>query len=362
MILNEFINKGIGDIAASAGRFYLGDRKGNTFMLQMFSSLRKSADIREKYEQKGTHIPPFLIASIASNCNLHCRGCYARANGVCDNKNQEELDLSDWQKIFWEASEIGVSFIMLAGGEPLLRRDIIKSAANYKNIIFPIFTNGTIMDEEYLDIFDTYRNLIPVLSIEGSDTQTDERRGLGVSGKVWQAAEQLKKKGILYGASITVTSENKNNVTEFNFVNDLHERGCGLIFYVEYVPAQENTEYLALTGCDMLETQLAVDRLRNDKRNKGIIILSFPGDEDAMGGCLAAGRGFFHINTAGGAEPCPFSPFSVMNLKKQSLISVLQSPFFSKVREISAAEALNHKGGCTLFKRKDEVISAISMQ
>lgn len=84
-------------------------------------------------------------------------------------------------------------------------------------------------------------------------------------------------------------------------------------------------------------------------------MLSFPGDEQEMGGCLAAGRGFFHINATGGAEPCPFSPYSHMNLKEQSIISVLESPFFEKVREISAAEALNHKGGCTLFQFEDEV-------
>lgn len=72
-----------------------------------------------------------------------------------------------------------------------------------------------------------------------------------------------------------------------------------------------------------------------------------------------AGRGFFHINAAGGAEPCPFSPYSEMNLSEQSLLTILQSPFFEKVREISGAEALNHKGGCTLFQYENEVKQAI---
>ena len=84
-------------------------------------------------------------------------------------------------------------------------------------------------------------------------------------------------------------------------------------------------------------------------------MLSFPGDEESMGGCLAAGRGFFHINAAGGAEPCPFSPYSELNVKERSIIEVLQSQFFCKVREISAAEAGNHDGGCTLFQFKNDV-------
>lgn len=175
------------------------------------------------------------------------------------------------------------------------------------------------IDEDYLNLFDKHRNLIPVLSLEGDAEKTDVRRGEGVSKKVGQAAEHLKEREILFGASITVTTENQNDVTEPDFA----------------------------------------EALRGNKKNKGMIFLSFPGDEEAMGGCLAAGRGFFHINATGGAEPCPFSPYSVMNLKEQSLLAVLQSSFFEKVREISAAEALNHKGGCTLFQYENQVKQAV---
>ena len=95
--LNDFMNNGIKNIANTASRFYLGNRKGQLFMLNMMSALRTSAKIREKYEQNETHIPPFLIASIASSCNLHCSGCYARANGGCSNgETPEEMTLADF--------------------------------------------------------------------------------------------------------------------------------------------------------------------------------------------------------------------------------------------------------------------------
>jgi MoaA/NifB/PqqE/SkfB family radical SAM enzyme len=375
--LNGFINKGVKDIADTAGRFYLGNRKGQGFMLRMASALHKSTKTREKLEKDGTHVPPFLIASIATRCNLSCAGCYARANGGCGDaekpqgeemsnspstkgKQIEELAATDWERIFSEASEIGISFILLAGGEPLLRRDIIEMASRHKNIFFPIFTNGTLIGEDYLQLFDEHRNLIPVLSIEGDECQTDERRGEGVAEAVWSTAELLKQRGILYGTSITVTSENKNDVTTGAFVRDLRERGCGLVFYVEYVPVEEGTDHLLLSEEDLQVLQQKVDALREDKQNKGMILLSFPGDEDAMGGCLAAGRGFFHINANGAAEPCPFSPFSEMSLQRQSLLEVLRSDFFKKVREISAAEALNHKGGCTLFQYEEDVKQALA--
>ena len=156
-----------------------------------------------------------------------------------------------------------------------------------------------------------------------------------------------------------MTTENLNDVTAPSFTETLRENGCGLVFYVEYVPVEENTDHLILDENNLCILKARIDSLRQNKKNKGIIILSFPGDEEVMGGCLAAGRGFFHINATGGAEPCPFSPYSEMNLKEQSLLTVLQSSFFEKVREISAAETLNHKGGCTLFQYENEVKGAI---
>ncbi len=359
--LNDFMNKGIKNISDTAGRFYLGNRRGQSFMLHMVSALRRSAKIRAQHEQNGTHIPPFLIASIATECNLRCAGCYARANGSCgDRQMQEQLTAGDWRRVFQEASDIGISFILIAGGEPLLRRDVIEAATGFENIIFPVFTNGTMINEDYLNLFDQHRNLIPVLSIEGDAEKTDARRGNGVSKKVGQAIKRLKERGILFGASITVTTENQNEVTEPVFVQYLRESGCGLVFYVEYIPVEKNTDHLILDEDNLRILAARIDGLRGNRNNKGMILLSFPGDEEAMGGCLAAGRGFFHINATGGAEPCPFSPYSEMNLKEQSILTVLQSPFFERVREISAAEAMNHKGGCTLFQYEEEVTQALS--
>ena len=106
-------------------------------------------------------------------------------------------------------------------------------------MIFPIFTNGTMIDEDYLNLFNKHRNLIPVLSIEGDAEKTDARRGAGVSKKIGQATECLKERNILFGVSITVTTKNQNDVTESSFVETLRENGCGLVFYIEYVPVEK---------------------------------------------------------------------------------------------------------------------------
>ena len=362
MNINKLMNNGIINIADTAKRFYLGNLKGQAFMLKMIASLRKSSKKREALEKEGLHVPPFLIASITSSCNLHCAGCYSRANGACcDEVIQEDLNSEDWQRIFDQAENLGVSFVLLAGGEPLLRRDIIDQAASRENLIFPVFTNGTTINNDYLDFFDRCRHIIPVISIEGDARITDARRGEGVSVKVEDCLNTLKQRGILFGISITVTSENMQTVTNREFVSQVREKGCGILFFIEYVPAEPGTENLILSEDELKKLQSEVDLLCSDKNNKGMIILSFPGDEQAMGGCLAAGRGFFHINSSGGAEPCPFSPYSKMNLKEQSLSDVLNSDFFAQIRTISASSTQIHKGGCTLFEHKKEVENVLDL-
>ncbi|MDR2044699.1 MAG: radical SAM protein [Clostridium sp.] len=361
MELNAFLNGGIRNIIKATGRFYLGSRRGQTFLLKAAGNIRRNAKIRERKREEGLHVPPFLIASIASTCNLRCEGCYAWANGGCHAHGDAQsmvMEVSDWERVFTQAADLGVSFILLAGGEPLLQRRIIEKAARCDRIIFPVFTNGTLLTGEYLDFFDRNRNLIPVISMEGEDERTDERRGKGMAEKVWQAAGELKKRGILYGVSVTVTRENVEELMAASFVEGLQKKGCGLVFYVEYVPVEKGTEDLTLTQKEQARLQDWVLRERRKRRKKGLVLLSFPGDEEAMGGCLAAGRGFFHINYSGGAEPCPFSPYSEENLKEQSLEEVLRSPFFERVREISGSEALFHKGGCALFRHQEEVESA----
>lgn len=353
MELNGILNNGIENITKTAKRFYSKSIKGNAFMLKTASSIKKSAKIRAKFENEGTHIPPFLIASITSSCNLKCAGCYSNAFNCGTEK--ENLKAGEWGRIFDEAAGLGISFIFLAGGEPLLRKDIIEKAAQVKNIIFPVFTNGTMIDKEYLELFDSNRNLVPVLSIEGTGETTDLRRGSGISQKIENVMRQLKEQNILYGVSITVTSLNKNEVSDPGFVRNLRHNGCGVIFYVEYVPAEKGTENLVLSQKDLTELQTGIDKIRSDNNFVDTVILSFPGDEEALGGCLAAGRGFFHINASGGAEPCPFSPCSVVNLKNKTLLDAIKSPFFEKVQKLNTNPLNSYSGGCSLFNQKIEV-------
>ena len=354
MDLNAYIEQGISSIAAALSNFYISEGESTDFLAALIPSLMLSTETRQKHEESGHHIPPFLIASIASKCNLRCAGCYARAGGICtENHGENELSADDWKKVLTEASKLGVSFVLLAGGEPLLRRDIVSLAAELPNMIFPIFTNGTLLDEAYIELFSRHRNLIPVFSIEGDAEETDLRRGKGVSETVENAMQKLHAQGILFAASVTVTNRNLNTVVTESYIRGLRGKGCGAVFFVEYVPAEKGTEVLVLSDDEAgrLNTELGAFKAAFTDMN----IFAFPGDEKYMGGCLAAGRGFFHVNPYGGAEACPFSPFSKMNVKENSILEILESPFFEEVRKIGAEDAMHHSGGCALFNHEDEV-------
>ncbi len=351
--LERYLSDGVENIVKNAIKASLSNPKESIFLAKYAMAAKNARKLRNAAEEKGEHIPPFLIASIASACNLHCTGCYARANHSClEQVDSGQLTEKDWKKIFQEADELGISFILLAGGEPLLRREILECAGDIPTVLFPVFTNGTLLNDNYLELFDQKRNLIPILSIEGDEVITDQRRGAGVFRRVSETMQRLKQKKIFYGASITVTTENIREVTSRAFLDRLYDSGCKTVIYVEYVPVTEDSKGLAPEDQEREYLAAELEKLRTELRD--MLLISFPGDEKAYGGCLAAGRGFFHINPQGGAEPCPFSPFSDTNLKETSLREALNSPLFRKLGEQKLMTG-EHAGGCVLFEQQERV-------
>ena len=234
----------------------------------------------------------------------------------------------------------------------MLRRDIIEAAGKLGNILFPIFTNGTFIDEQYLELFDRSRNLIPIMSIEGNREVTDARRGNGVYDRLITNMDAFHKRGLIFGASVTVTTQNLKEVSSDSFIESLSSRGCKAVIYVEFVPVTEESKELAPGDEERAYLADEIDRLR--RQYSEMVFISFPGDEKSSGGCLAAGRGFFHINSHGGAEPCPFSPFSDINVRDKGLRGAMNSALFAALRSGDIL-ADDHKGGCVLYEKREQV-------
>ena len=351
--LQDYLANGVEIIVKDALRASLKNPKEILFLRRFSKHTRKANEIRQKYDEDGQDIPAFLIASITSSCNLHCTGCYSRANNACsDDAPLNQLSGEEWGDIFNEAKDLGISFIVLAGGEPMLRQDVILKASDFPEILFPIFTNGTMLDEDYLKLLDKHRNLVPILSIEGDEEVTDSRRGEGVYSKLVDSMELMKKNNIIFGASLTFTKDNLSTLLSDEYIEKLHDFGCKVIFFIEYVPVNGETIELAPSDNERDLLFNEINRLR--KEYDDMLFLSFPGDEKTSGGCLAAGRGFFHINSHGGAEPCPASPYSDINVKDTSLLEALNSKLFKSLRD-GGLLMDDHEGGCVLFEHEAEV-------
>ena len=351
--LQDYMTRGVERVVTDAIKATVKNPRESAFMLRFAAASRAASKRRAESEKNGEHVPPFLIASITSKCNLHCAGCYSRCNqATVDAEPVAQLTSEEWLDIFSEADDMGVSFILLAGGEPMLRRDIIEAAGKRQNILFPIFTNGTFIDDRYLALFDRCRNLLPIISIEGNKEVTDARRGEGVFDRLTANMDEFRKRGLIFGTSVTVTTTNLREVLSDSFIESLSGRGCKAVIFVEYVPVTEESKELA-PGEDEREYQAGkIERLRN--RYPEMVFISFPGDEKSSGGCLAAGRGFFHINSHGGAEPCPFSPYSDVNVRDKSLKDVMNSALFTALRSGDLLTD-DHEGGCVLYEKRDQV-------
>ena len=356
MNLQGYMSSAIRRIMAKAYRTVLTNPREAKTVYRLQKTFLKSEKRRLSVaKESGVDVPPFLICSISTECNLSCKGCYARSNGIADNPGKSTrptLTPEQWRHIFEESAELGINFALLAGGEPMMRKDILEEVAKVEDMIFPIFTNGTLIGPSYIEFLKEHMNLIPVISIEGAEHGTDERRGKGIYKRAMMSVEELHRENLFFGVSITVTTENFALVTSDDYVDHLRRLGCKMIIYVEYVPTEPGTEYLAF-GEDDLEKMDAVQEHQKE-RFDDMIIISFPGDEKHMGGCLAAGRGFFHIGPDGNAEPCPFSPFSDSNVLNLGVKGALQSPLFKKLRAVHLVGG-EHSGGCALYEHRDEV-------
>ena len=351
--IQSYMTKGVERVVSDALKATFKDPRESAFMVKFAAASRKASKKRRAAEDAGEHIPPFLIASITSKCNLHCAGCYSRCNhATVDAEPVSQLTGPEWFRIFDEADELGISFILLAGGEPMLRRDIIEAAGKKPGILFPIFTNGTFMDQRYFELFDRCRNLIPIMSIEGEKEITDARRGAGIYDRLIANMDELHRRSLIFGASVTVTTQNIREVSSEDFLKKLSGRGCKAVIFVEFVPVTEDSKELAPGDNEREYLRGEIARLRQE--HPEMVYISFPGDEKSSGGCVAAGRGFFHINSHGGVEPCPFSPYSDVNVRNTSLRDAMHSPLFTALRDGSILID-DHDGGCVLYEKRELV-------
>lgn len=281
--------------------------------------------IRKNREIHNCNVPWLILMDPTSACNLHCTGCWAAEYG-----NRLNLTLDEMDSVVTQGKKLGTYLYMFTGGEPLVRKDdLIKLCKKHKECAFLAFTNGTLVDEAFCQEMLNVGNLYLAISLEGFEAVNDLRRGQGVYGKVMHTMELLKSHGLVFGTSICYTSKNIETVTSDEFVDLMIENGCRYALYFHYMPVGNDASLdLLPTPEQRIYMKDRVREIRNMTTGKGIFTMDFQNDGEFVGGCIAGGRNYFHINANGDAEPCVFIHYSGANIRENTLLEILKQPFF----------------------------------
>jgi MoaA/NifB/PqqE/SkfB family radical SAM enzyme len=308
---------------------------------------------RKSWKEKGIQVPPMLIYSVTSECNLDCTGCYAR---VLHAPKHGEFKADKFADIIRQADEIGVSYILVAGGEPFIRPELLDVLSSHPNIIFTPFTNGLLINEEHIRKLKKHPHIIPIVSFEGYELETDKRRGAGVYENGLSLIERFQKEGIYYGISVTTTHGNFDTVTSREFIEKIAEKGCKVFFFINYIPIEAGTESMVMNQDQVNALNRIMAQYRQEYQ---ALFLAFPGSEIDFGGCLAAGKGFVHINAEGDVEPCPFSPYTDASLRNKTLIEALRSPLLQEIRD-NDFRLDESNGICALWQNREWIADLVT--
>ena len=316
--LNKYINRVLDEVDPKV-------LKTMALNLGFESFLYGTKTIRKMRVKYDCNVPWLILMDPTSACNLHCTGCWAAEYGNKLNLTFEEMD-----NVVKQGKELGVYFYMFTGGEPLVRKaDLIRLCEKHNDCAFLSFANGTLVDQAFCDELKRIGNLYLAISLEGFSEVNDLRRGNGVFGKVMNAMDLLKQNGLVFGTSICYTSKNCEAVTSEEFVDLMIEKGCRYAMYFHYMPVG-NDASLELLPSPEQRTYIKdrVREIRNMTTGKGIFTMDFQNDGEFVGGCIAGGRNYFHINANGDAEPCVFIHYSGANIRTHSLLEILKQPLF----------------------------------
>jgi MoaA/NifB/PqqE/SkfB family radical SAM enzyme len=293
------------------------------------AGIKGTKAVRENREKYKCNIPFQILLDPTSACNCKCKGCWAAEYGHENNLTYEEMS-----SIVSQGRELGTHFYMFTGGEPLIRKkDIIRLCEEYPDCAFLSYTNGHLVDEKFCEEMVRVGNIALALSIEGDEESTDDRRGEGNYQKVINAMNMLRSKGCLFGISVCYTRANVEKVTSDEFLDKMISLGAKFALYFNFMPVGHDAPPELIPTPDQREYMYKwLKKVRNSKTGKPMFFMDFQSDGEYVGGCIAGGRNYFHINSAGDMEPCVFIHFSDSNIRTHTLLEALQRPLFMAFR------------------------------
>lgn len=280
---------------------------------------QKQVENKNKYN---CNIPWAILMDPTSACNLKCTGCWAAEYG-----NQMNLAYEEMNEVVNQGVALGTYVYLFTGGEPLVRKkDILRLCEEHPDCVFSAFTNGTLIDEAFAEEILRVKNFVPAISVEGFEEATDSRRGNGTYHKIVKAMTILKDKKLPFGISCCYTSANAEVIGSEAYFDQMIGMGAKFAWFFTYMPVGKGAvkELMATAG----QREMIYHKIREYRQTKPIFTVDFWNDGEYVGGCIAGGRSYLHINANGDIEPCAFIHYSDSNIREKTLLEAYRSPLF----------------------------------
>jgi MoaA/NifB/PqqE/SkfB family radical SAM enzyme len=292
------------------------------------------------FRERTLRSPPlFMAISPGQACNLSCEGCYASS----DSKGAK-LEWSLVDRIISDAKRLwNTKLIVISGGEPLAYcsegRGILDIAQEHPDLLFLMFTNGILLDEDVARRLAKIGNLTPAFSVEGMRNRTDQRRGEGAFDSVVKAMGRVRKVGVPFGVSVTVTRSNVDEVLSDPFLDFFFDKhGAFYGFFFQYMPIGRTPD---LNSMPTPEQRVAFwMEMWRVIENRELFIVDMWNHGPLAMGCMSAGRedGYIYVDWNGRVMPCVFIPYSVGNVRDVynrggTLNDLWHAPFFERIRK-----------------------------
>ena len=292
----------------------------------MLINIVEGKHLGENAAKYDCNVPWAILMDPTSACNLRCTGCWAAEYGHGLNLSFEEMD-----DVIRQGKELGSYMYILAGGEPMLRKDdIIKLCEKHSDCTFLAFTNGTLIDEAFADEVLRVKNFVPAISIEGYEEETDFRRGKGTYQAVMRAMRILREKRLPFGASVCYTRKNAELIGSDGYFDFLIHQGCIFAWIFTYIPVGVDAVPDLIATAE--QRKFMYSQIRKFRETKPIFTMDFWNDGEYVNGCIAGGKSYLHINANGDVEPCGFIHYADSNIRDKTLLEALRSPLFMEYR------------------------------
>lgn len=308
-----------------------------------------SVERHKRRAARGEVFPPFLYVSVINSCNLRCQGCWVDVAA-----KMEAMEPAAFHKMVREAKAMGNVFFGIVGGEPFMHPKLFELLEPHPDCYFQIFTNGHFITEEKAKKLRRLGNVTPLISVEGSEIVSDQRRGRdGVLSRTLQGIQNCLKHKVFTGVCTSVCQSNFDDLANEAWIDRLIDMGVMYTWFHVYRPMGPDACHdLCLTPDQQLQLRRFVVEMR---AKKPIVIVDayFDGEGEAL--CPAATGITHHINPWGDIEPCPIVQFTRESIHNclpdtRSLRDkFLHSAFLQDFRDLARTTTR----GCIVLERPD---------